>query len=358
MNSDESERILDSGIKVKNGSKYIPLPPAKKNNKRERKRNSNFKKEPTKINNFGDFPKFGYYSMFFLILQEAIYLPQCANMTSMIYAGFSPTLESCGDYSFSNLSSIEACSRYSQLQNVTSCTPILSTQFQSVAYEFKYFCSSISKVKQSISFQMLGVLLGAVAFGQLSDLFGRRRIMLLCSIGAGILNWFASNSPNLFWFTIYQFSSLFFTGGINTICTVFLMETIPKKHRLWANLAISWSPNYIIIAIIAYFCQTWRMFYKVLGLLNIPTIILLFMAYESPRWLIQRGNLKKAKYNYEKIEIWNGTATPERQAMLECLIDKEIEILKLKKKARKYYFHHLFYTWKMVMHSFILSFSL
>ena len=143
-----------------------------------------------------------------------------------------------------------------------------------------------------------------------------------------------------------------------SICTVFLMESIPKKHRVWTTLAISWSPNFIIIAGIAYFSQTWRIFYKVLGLLNIPTIVFLFLAYESPRWLIQKGMLKEAKSTYEKIERWNGTATPERQAILEELIKKEVEILKMNESTRKYYFHHLFYTWKMMIHSFVLSFSL
>jgi OCT family organic cation transporter-like MFS transporter 4/5 len=357
MASEESEnRILISEpkTKIKNGSKYIPLPSGK-GSKRKIK---NAKKVPTEIESFGDFPKFGYYSIFCLFLQEAIYLPQCANMTSMIYAGFSPTLESCGDHSFANLSNTEACARYSEIQNGTSCIPKLSSQFESVAYEFGYFCSSVSKVKQSISFQMLGVLIGAVVFGQLSDLFGRKRTMILCAIGAGIFNWFASNSFNLFWFTFHQFWSLFFTGGTNTICTVFLMESIPKKHRVWTTLAISWSPNFIIIAIIAYLCQTWRMFYKILAICNIPTIILLLLAYESPRWLIQRGHLKKAKKTYENIEKWNGTTSPERQQILEYLVDKEVEILKLKKKVRKYYFHHLFYTSKMVLHSVILSFTL
>ncbi|KAE9547374.1 hypothetical protein FO519_009413, partial [Halicephalobus sp. NKZ332] len=41
-------------------------------------------KQP-KIENLGDFPVFGYYSIFFLVLFEAVILPLMANMTFMVY---------------------------------------------------------------------------------------------------------------------------------------------------------------------------------------------------------------------------------------------------------------------------------
>nr|CRZ21937.1 Bm59 [Brugia malayi] len=54
--------------------------------------------------------------------------------------------------------------------------PILGADFESVAYEFHYFCNSASKVKMSISLQMIGIMFGAMTFGQLSDMFGRRAV--------------------------------------------------------------------------------------------------------------------------------------------------------------------------------------
>ncbi|KAE9546187.1 hypothetical protein FO519_010601, partial [Halicephalobus sp. NKZ332] len=114
---------------------------------------------------------------------------------------------------------------------------------------------------------------------------------------------------------------------------VFVMETIPKKHRVWIALAISYSPNYIIFATIAYFSQDWRTLLKVISALNIPTFICLWLAYESPRWLIQKGALEQAKETYERIEKWNGSASPERQKVLEQLIQREFLLLEQKKKS-------------------------
>ena len=108
----------------------------------------------------------------------------------------------------------------------------------------------------------------------------------------------------------------------------------------------------------AYFAQDWRTLLRVISVLNIPTFICLWMAYESPRWLIQKGDLKNAKNTYEKIEKWNGTASAERQKVLEKLIEKEVILLEKKKSAKKYYFHHLFYTWDMIKYSIIIGLSL
>ena len=44
--------------------------------------------------------------------------------------------------------------------------------------QFGYLCDDAKKVKQSISVQMFGVLLGTIACGTLSDMFGRLRVGL------------------------------------------------------------------------------------------------------------------------------------------------------------------------------------
>lgn len=139
---------------------------------------------------------------------------------------------------------------------------------------------------------------------------------------------------------------------------VLLIETVPKRHRVLMTLVISFAPNYIIFAVIAYFAHDWRILLRVISIINILTLVCLWMVYESPRWLIQKGALKEAKEIYEKIERWNGTASPERQEVLEQLIQKEVILLEKMKSSKKYYFYHLFYTWNMVKFNIALGVSL
>ncbi|KAE9547153.1 hypothetical protein FO519_009634 [Halicephalobus sp. NKZ332] len=355
------EGLLESDVEDLPNDSSIPVLEVQKNSEGSRyMKNDDYfsiKHEP-KIQTLGDFLVFGYYSAFFIFLYELIVLPMMANMTFMIYGGFTPNVDSCGEHDFRALPSSEACELLNEIQKTSNCTPQLSSQFHSIGYEFGYYCDSAQQVKNSISIQMFGMLLGAILFGQLSDLFGRRRIMLACVLGMGVLGYLASTSSDLMTFTLFQSGVLFLTGGTITISGVLLMETIPKEHRVWIFLAVSFSPNYIIFAITAYFSQDWRTLLKVISAFNIPTFICLWLAYESPRWLIQKGALKQAKEIYEKIEKRNGTASPRRQKILEQLIQKEVVLLEKKKHSKKYYFHHLFYTWSMIKYNLVFAFTL
>jgi hypothetical protein len=50
------------------------------------------------------------------------------------------------------------------------------------------------------------------------------------------------------------------------------------------------------------------------------------IAFESPRWEIQKGRLKEARATLSRIELINGTRTPERLKLLEDLIQEERQV--------------------------------
>ena len=175
-----------------------------------------FSKDEDKIENLGDYPVFGRYSIFILILSEFLLLTQMSNLTFMVYGGLSPVIHSCGNYDFEEVEKNQICSILEEVQRNESCQVNKTIEFNSVANEFNYYCSSIYKVKNSISIQMSGVLIGAIIFGQLSDLFGRRKVMVICSLGMMIFGLSASYSGSLSVFTILQFTNLFFAGGSNS----------------------------------------------------------------------------------------------------------------------------------------------
>src|SRR5690242_15741131 len=122
---------------------------------------------------------------------------------------------------------------------------------------------------------MFGVLIGAIIFGQLSDLFGRKRMMFVAHLGLLVFNFLASKATSMHYFTALQTISMIFVGGHNSIMHVFLIENVPKKLRVLLTTIVSYSPNFIILSFVAYVCQDWRTLLKVCSLLNIVSICFL-----------------------------------------------------------------------------------
>ncbi|RCN34697.1 hypothetical protein ANCCAN_19448, partial [Ancylostoma caninum] len=128
---------------------------------------------------------------------------------------------------------------------------------------------------------MLGVMIGSLSSGQISSSFGRKKPLVICLAMTGILSLATYFVTDLIQFTAIRFVLGIFTGGHSTVVVVYLLENIPKKSRMWINTAISYSPNVIILGIIAYFFQHWRTLALVISALHIPAVALMLYLHES-----------------------------------------------------------------------------
>lgn len=50
------------------------------------------------------------------------------------------------------------------------------------------------------------------------------------------------------------------------------------------------------------------------------------MAFESPRFLIQKAYMKEARSALTRMEKFNGTDTPERLAIINEIIEQELKV--------------------------------
>ncbi|EYB88349.1 hypothetical protein Y032_0248g73 [Ancylostoma ceylanicum] len=304
-----------------------------------------------------DYIEIGRYVVCICILAELMILPQVSSMVYMMYAGASPSLASCEDGLVfdSGLEEKEVCELYHQIPAENCSSPSLTYQFKSVNVEWNHFCGNSKAIKNSISIQMLGVLGGSLVFGQISDLFGRRKGLLGTMAGMA-LGWvFVAKSATLTQFTIARTVVGFFCGGSIAILNVFIMENIPKKHRMWINMAITWSPNMPPIALLAWLTGEWRMLALVNAFVCVPGILFcLAFVRESPRWLIHRGKIDEAA-DIMRIKFCRGKVAAEE---IDGVILKEYELAhRADAKKRKYSLHHLFYSPKLAITTTVLAFS-
>ncbi|CAD6196740.1 unnamed protein product [Caenorhabditis auriculariae] len=293
-----------------------------------------------------DIVRLRWYCALVLLMAELVAFTCLASVTLMVFAGASPTVSGCGNEVFTKST---ICEELSVRRNLTGCVPKLDYQFKSLQVEFDYICDDAKKVKNTISVQMFGVLLGAAFFGQLSDLFGRRKALFFSSVGNAVFNVVASRSPDLLYFTIWRTLAGFFTGGLIVVQLVFMVENVPRRHRMWIQNAITWSPNQIIYPIVAYYAHDWRNLSIAVGVASVLAAAVILLLEESPRWSIQKGRLEAARRSLQRIAKLDGIAKDVFDAEIdEILLNEQEKLDEMQGKRKNYTFVHLFCTWTMM----------
>ncbi len=152
-----------------------------------------------------------------------------------------------------------------------------------------------------VSAILLGAIFGAAFIGNLSDKYGRRKMVLAASaiFAAGaILSAFAPNAVILIAARVLLGTAV---GGASALVPVYLAEMAPARLRGSLSalnqllITVGILTAYIVNLVFVDFTHGWRI---MLGFAALPAVILfcgtLFMP-ESPRWLISKGKDKEAK---------------------------------------------------------------
>jgi len=149
---------------------------------------------------------------------------------------------------------------------------------------------------------LIGILLGSLIFGRLSDTLGRQKIFLtsfLIITVASAAQFFVSSPMELFFLRILIGIGM---GGDFTVGHAILAEFSPRKHRgaLLGSFSVIWTVGYVVANVLGlYFAHAtpdaWRW---LLASAALPAVIILVARMgtpESPRWLMGKGREKEAR---------------------------------------------------------------
>uniref|UniRef100_A0A158PC63 MFS domain-containing protein n=1 Tax=Angiostrongylus cantonensis TaxID=6313 RepID=A0A158PC63_ANGCA len=326
---------------------------------------------PTKT--VDDFLKMGNYCCLILLTSEFLLLCAAGNMIYMIFAGSLIQLinvEINTTASFSrkpsflgsapkvscngpNTTIVDVCGSHKNLSDLTDCELNLQYEFRSLNVDVSEFYSWMILyangrwVKSSISVQMLGVLVGTLVLGTLSDRYGRKPTLATSFITTSLIGIASSFSTSLLTFTVLRTILGFFNGGLLGVYGVYKMEHIPKQHRFWVSTVIAWAPNFILLNVIAYASHDWRTFQRLLVVVSSPALIMFFFISESPRWLIQKGRIEDARKVLMHIQHVDKQKETKKEAMQEMLNITYQKLVERNEKAKSYNLRHLFYGKEM-----------
>ncbi|KAF8384130.1 hypothetical protein PRIPAC_73272 [Pristionchus pacificus] len=170
---------------------------------------------------------------------------------------------------------------------------------RSFSLEFKLF-----RVE---TIQFVGVLLGTVLFGLLSERHGRRRILLI-ALAFGLPALLLSGEvKHVVWFYLFRFLVGLSNGAGLLVGWSYVSELISAKNRFLLRIASSWPVARIIMTLVCFATGEWRMATRMLVLLTLPLFpVLFFVLPESHVWLAAKGRRDEYDYAMTKLNVLAG----------------------------------------------------
>lgn len=168
---------------------------------------------------------------------------------------------------------------------------------------------SLGQIGQLTSYSFLGMLIGVILGGRLSDSFGRKRVIVFGSLFYAAGSLLCAIAPNLP--MLYAFRVLACVGGLAALSAllVYVVEMFPQAVRgrcqgLQLGIGLLAVP---IVAFAARFIVpldpgAWRWVFVVSAIGLLPAIVAQLVLPESARWLVARGHVSHAATVVDRLE--------------------------------------------------------
>ncbi|WP_313592219.1 MFS transporter, partial [Leuconostoc lactis] len=100
----------------------------------------------------------------------------------------------------------------------------------------------------------VGMMLGALLCGKLSDRFGRRRVLMWTLVLFSLSNLALAFAPNLAWFMVIRFITGVGLGGELPVAAALIADhyTGTKRHQMLVLVDSFWAYGWIIASLIAF----------------------------------------------------------------------------------------------------------
>jgi MFS family permease len=160
---------------------------------------------------------------------------------------------------------------------------------------------------------LIGAVLGALFFGRLTDILGRKKLFMITLATYLVATILTAFSPNFIWFAVCRFLTGSGIGGEYAAINSAIDELIPARARGWTDLAINgtWWVGTAAGAIATVFLLNphlfpvdlgWRLCFGLGAILGLAILLVRRYVPESPRWLMMHGRFQEADQVVDMIE--------------------------------------------------------
>lgn len=180
--------------------------------------------------------------------------------------------------------------------------------YQSIVTDWDLVCEKEWLAKLCQPTFMLGVLIGALLFGDLADRVGRVRIMMFTSLSQFVLGVSVAFSGNYYIFVVLRFLLAMVSSGYLVVVFVYVTEFTGIKVRTWTSQHVhaAFAVGIMVVALTGYLVRVWWIYQIILSICTSPFLLFCWKFPETPFYLIAKGRYKDAQALLETIARFNG----------------------------------------------------
>ncbi|XP_017278787.1 solute carrier family 22 member 16 [Kryptolebias marmoratus] len=228
---------------------------------------------------------------------------------------------------------------------------------QSIVTDWDLVCDKEWLAKLCQPTFMLGVLIGALVFGDIADRVGRVKILMLtslCQFGLGV---FVAFSLNYYLFVVLRFLLAMVSSGYLVVVFVYVTEFTGIKVRTWTSMHVhaAFAVGIMVVALIGYLVRVWWIYQIILSICTSPYLLFCWKFPETPFYLMAKGRYKETQALLDTIARCNGLECrlkaeellePERKENGKALLQQEVEE-RPSQPEKKLSILDLFGSWRM-----------
>ncbi|NXU54550.1 S22AG protein, partial [Turnix velox] len=171
---------------------------------------------------------------------------------------------------------------------------------------------------------MLGVLIGAVIFGDIADRLGRQRVMWFTSTSQFVFGIAVAFTFDYYSFVIVRFLLAMVSSGYLVVAFVYVTEFVGIKARTWASMHVHafFAAGIMIVALVGFLVRTWWVYQIFLSIATLPFVLCCWMLPETPFWLLSEERYEDAQKVINTMARWNNVSTPCKVSEL-CSVQQD-----------------------------------
>jgi len=175
-----------------------------------------------------------------------------------------------------------------------------------------YFQLTPLELGLTVSIALWGTVIGSIAIGKPGDVYGRKSMLFLCGL-LYLLSSLGCATATGWWVLLsFRFLGGLAIGAASVMAPMYIAEISPARLRgrlvavaqfnIVFGILVAFFSNYLLVDIGD---NNWRW---MLGVMAIPSalfFLLLFFVPESPRWLVKKSQIDKARAVLQKVGAEN-----------------------------------------------------